>query len=193
VRLEQAVVRKLRESPDSQPIPRRQETDFTRDNGSAQPDLAVVMRPSHTRSRISIVPWIRRRYGIEQVQQIALSWLEWDALVTGEMDSPHLRRVKERLTLAQFSQAESIVVIGEMSNVPSDQERMHARHQLERVVRNMRSEARRRLNRSRDQIIARAKKFRQKPQTKRYINWLDRVQALLGDAPPVDETPKAHA
>jgi hypothetical protein len=94
---------------------------------------------SDARPRLSLTPWLRTRYGIEQIQTVSLGWPEWDALVAGEMDSSHLRRIKDRLALAQLSRPEAIIVVGGAVPQASYDERPQARSEVERIVGNIQS------------------------------------------------------
>ncbi len=134
VRIEQAVVRRLREAgchPATAPA-RRGTT--ARHKGTTSSPYAVVVLPSDARPRLSLIPWLRTRYGIEQVQTVSLAWPEWDALVAGDIDSSHLKRFKERLALAQLCRPEAVVVVGGAVPQPSRDERPQARREVERVV-----------------------------------------------------------
>ena len=133
VRLEQAIVRKLREAG----------RYIAAASNTAVPDVpamrrsrryGVVIVPSDARPRLSLIPWLRTRYGIEQVQTVSLGWSEWDALMAGELDSPHLKRLKDRLALAQLCRPDAIVVVGGAVPQPSWNERPQARSEVERVV-----------------------------------------------------------
>jgi hypothetical protein len=138
VRLEQAIVRKLREAG-RYSAAASNHTVAKRSGHETSRRYAVVIVPSDAQPRLSPVPWLRTRYGIEQVQTISLGWPVWDALVAGELDSPHLKRLKDRLALAQLSRPEAIVVVGGAVPQPSSDERPQARLEVERVVSNIRS------------------------------------------------------
>jgi ribosome-associated translation inhibitor RaiA len=138
VRLEQAIVRRLREAgrytaaASNAPSAHRSDHETSR-------RYAVVIMASDAQPRLSLTPWLRTRYGIEQVQTISLGWREWDALVAGALDLPHLKRLKDRLALAQLSRPEAIVVVGGAVPQPSCDERPQARSEVERVMSNVRS------------------------------------------------------
>ena len=138
VRLEQAIVRKLREAGRYAAVASNRAV--ATEPGRATPRrYAVVIVPSDAWPRLSLIPWLRTRYGIDQVQTVSLGWSEWNALVAGEMDSPHLKRLKDRLALAQLSRPDAIVVVGGAVSQPSSDERPQARPEVERVVDNVRS------------------------------------------------------
>jgi ribosome-associated translation inhibitor RaiA len=138
VRLEQVLVRKLREagrspaaaSPHSDSRPSRRQTEQRR---------GVMITASDLQPRLSLIPWLRTRYGIDQVQTELLDWPEWNALVAGDMDSPHLKGIKERLALAQLYRPEAIVVVGGTVRHGSRDERPQARLEVERVVSSIQS------------------------------------------------------
>jgi ribosome-associated translation inhibitor RaiA len=143
VRLEQAVVRKLRDvgryavtAASNRPALRRRRH---RSGHEISRRYAVVMVPSDERPRLSLVPWLRTCYGVEQAQTISLDWREWDALVAGDLDSSHLTRLGDRLALAQLSRPDVIVVVGGAVPHPSYDERPQARVEVEQVVENVRS------------------------------------------------------
>jgi hypothetical protein len=133
VRIEQAVIRRLREAG-SHPAPARRVTTARR-NGATPSAYAVVVLPSDARPRLSLIPWLRTRYGIEQVHTVSLTWPEWDALVAGDIDSRHLKRFKDRLALAQLCRPDTVVVVGGAVPQPSRDEPPQARREVERVVR----------------------------------------------------------
>ena len=139
VRLEQALIRRLRESGWYTRMPATRGGAHYRHQDRHPPRLAVVILPADSPPRLSLTPWLRARYGIEQVQNLTLSWVEWDALVTGDLASPHLTRFKERLALAQPGQPEAIVVVGGAVPQSSRDERPQARREIERVVDHVRS------------------------------------------------------
>ena len=95
----------------------------------------------HTERQLPIFGLVaeRTRHGIDQVQTVSLGSLEWDALVAGELESPHLKRLKDRLALAQLSRPDAIVVVGGAVSQPSSDVRTKARVEVERVVNNVRS------------------------------------------------------
>jgi hypothetical protein len=99
----------------------------------------VVVVPSDAQPRLSLIPWLTRRYGIEQVQVLSLSCAEWDALVAGRMDSPRLERFKDRLALAQLGRPEAIVVVGGAGPHPSCDEPPRARRAVQLAVTHLRS------------------------------------------------------
>ena len=138
VRMEQALVRKLRQRGIYAGSGRRARRTVARRVGDGGRRYAVVLVPRDVRPRLSLVPWLRARYGIEQVQTISLSWREWDALVAGDVHAPHLRRFKDRLALAQLCHPEAIIVAGGAAQRPAcddaHDERPQARHEVEDVV-----------------------------------------------------------
>jgi hypothetical protein len=111
----------------------------SRHKGTTSSPYAVVVLPSGARPRLSLIPWLRTRYGIEQVHTVSLAWPEWDALVAGDIDSPHLKRFKDRLALAQLCRPEAVVVVGGAVPQPSRDERPQARREVERVVSQIRA------------------------------------------------------
>jgi hypothetical protein len=139
VRIEQAVIRRLREAGcHPATAPARRDTTAHR-SGTTSSAYAVVVLPSDARPRLSLIPWLRTRYGIAQVHTVSLAWPEWDALVAGDIDSPHLRRFKDRLALAQLCRPEAVVVVGGAVPQPSRDERPQARREVERVVSQIRA------------------------------------------------------
>jgi hypothetical protein len=100
---------------------------------------AVVIVPCDAWPRLSLIPWLRTRHGIDQAQTVSLGSSEWDALVAGELKSPHLKLLKDRLALAQLSRPGAIVVVGGAVPQPSCDERPQVRPEVERVVDSVRS------------------------------------------------------
>ena len=140
VRLEQALVRKLRESAQHADTQEARRAPSPPRRRGATPRYAVVVTPADSRNRLSLIPWLRTRYGIDQVQTISLSCPEWDALVTDDMAAPQLKRFKDRLALAQLCHPEALIVVGGGGDAePACQQRPQSRWELERVVRHLRA------------------------------------------------------
>jgi hypothetical protein len=99
----------------------------------------VVVVPWDARPRLSLIPWLRTRYGIEQVHTLSLAWPEWEALLAGEMESLQLERFKDRLALAQLCRPEALIVVGGAEPQPWCDERPQGRTEVERVVNNLRA------------------------------------------------------
>jgi hypothetical protein len=138
VRLEQAVVRKLREAGRyTGAASARDASRGPRHETAHRYGLAIMA--ADARPRLSLTPWLRTRYGLEQLQTVLLDWPEWDALVAGELDSPHLRRIKDRLALAQLCCPQAIVVVGGAVRQASYDERPQARSEVKRIVVNVQS------------------------------------------------------
>jgi ribosome-associated translation inhibitor RaiA len=138
VRVEQAIVRKLREA--GRYIGPASERRISRRSGHRTARrYGVLITASDTRPRLNLIPWLRTRYGIEQLQTVSLGWPEWNALVAGELDSPHLKRIKDRLALAQLCRPEAIVIVGGTVPQASYDERPQARSEVERIVGNVQS------------------------------------------------------
>jgi hypothetical protein len=137
VRIEQAIVRKLREA--GRYVAVGNDLAVATPSGRATPRrYAVLIVPFDAWPRLSLIPWLRSRHGIGQVQTISLSRLEWDALGSGELDSPHLKRLRERLALAQLSLPDAIVVAGGAAPQSSWEKRPQARVELERALNTVR-------------------------------------------------------
>jgi hypothetical protein len=68
---------------------------------------------------LSLSPWLQKRYGFQQVQTISLARPEWNALVAGDVDSPHLQRLRDRLALAQLGRPEAIIAFAAESQTDS--------------------------------------------------------------------------
>jgi hypothetical protein len=134
VRVEQAVVRKLREHGAYSPTRRPRGATAIEADRRTSSKYALVILPSDARPRLSLIPWFRTRYGIEEVQTLSLTWPEWDALVAGETGSPHLKRFTDCLALAQLTRPEAIVVVGSAVPRPSVDEQPRARREVERVA-----------------------------------------------------------
>jgi hypothetical protein len=140
VRLKQALVRRLREADVYAGKSNERRSKASADRASdASPRYAVVVVPRDGRPRLSLIPWLRARYGFQQLQTVALSWREWDALVAGDMNSPQLARFKDRLALAQLTRPEAVIVVGGASPQASCDERPQARQEIQRVVSHIRS------------------------------------------------------
>src|SRR3954469_424843 len=137
VRLEQAVVRELREARRHSASP-PDRTITKRPDAPAPTRSAVVIMPADAAPQLSLSPWLKRRYGFEQVQTISLARPEWNALVAGDVDLPQLQRLKDRLPLAQLGQPEAILALAGASQSSSD-ERPHARPDVEQAVMTLRS------------------------------------------------------
>jgi hypothetical protein len=138
VRIEQAVVRKLREAGRYGAVGNNGAVS-TPPGHAAPSRYAVLIVPFDAWPRLSPIPWLRTRYGIGQVQTISLSRLEWDALGRGDLGSPHLTRLKDRLALAQLSLPDAVVVAGGAAPHASWEQRPQARVELERALDGVRS------------------------------------------------------
>jgi ribosome-associated translation inhibitor RaiA len=138
VRLEQAIIRKLREAGRYAAVASNRAV-ATRPERAMPRRYALVIAPCDAWSRLSLIPWLRTRHGIDHVQTVSLGSSEWDALVAGELKSPRLERLKDRLALAQLSRPHAIVVVGGAVPQLSCDERPQVRPDVERVVNNIRS------------------------------------------------------
>jgi hypothetical protein len=137
VRLEQAVVRKLREAGRNTASP-RDRTITKRPDAPAPTRYAVVVMPADAAPQLSLSPWLKRRYGFEQLQTISLARSEWSALVTGDVESPQLQRLRDRLALAQLGRPEAIIALAAASQ-PSSDEGPDARTDVEQAAATLRS------------------------------------------------------
>jgi hypothetical protein len=82
---------------------------------AARPRLATLIAPAGQRTRVGLGPWLRARYGIEQVQTISVSAVEWNGLAA-ERERPHAaERLRDRLSLALLGQPELLLVAGHPS------------------------------------------------------------------------------
>jgi ribosome-associated translation inhibitor RaiA len=136
VRLGQAITRRLRESGRLVPAARQAEGESRKRDSAHCPRYAAAIMPALARPTLSLVPWLETRYGIDQVQTILLSWDEWDTLAAGDLEAPGLKRLRDRLALAQLCRPEAIVVVG---GGASSDERPDARAEVERIAANLRS------------------------------------------------------
>ncbi len=136
VRLEQALVRRLREAGQ---VPTRPEQSRSRASRPAKrdPRYAVVVAPADARPRLSLIPWLRARYGVEQLHTLSLAWPEWDALVAGEVESPQLERFKDRFALAGLGQPQAVIVVGGAVPKPSWNEPPQTRTEVQRIVKTL--------------------------------------------------------
>jgi hypothetical protein len=146
VRLEQAIVRRVRERgwhaarSIGGGVPEGGGEAFGRGRGVAgSPRCAVLIVPRDLKPRLSLIPWLRARYGIERVQTLCLARPEWDALAAGEARSLYLERLKDHLALAQLGRPEAIVVVGGAAPRASSCARSHGRREVERALSHLRS------------------------------------------------------
>lgn len=117
VLLGQAVARRLRKagirpSPEVVRAAPGRFADYLQAGTETPPRLAVLVRPSGARSRVSIRPWLRARYGIDEVQTITLSRGAWGELASGGAASAE-NALRARLALAVLGRPEVIVVLGD--------------------------------------------------------------------------------
>ena len=82
-------------------------------------------------------PWLRARYGVEEVQSLTLSRREWVGLAADEADAPMLGRIRDRLALAQLCKPELIAVLSHPAPMDSRAERLRSRREVERMVRRL--------------------------------------------------------
>jgi ribosome-associated translation inhibitor RaiA len=137
VRLEQALVRKLREigrHVRGTGVPSR----AGRQAGATCPRYAMVLVPPEARPRLSAIPLLRARYGIEQVQTVSLRGCEWDALVERELSSPHLKRLKDRLALAHLCRPEAVVLLGAAPASQPSRDEPRTRREMQQVMNSLR-------------------------------------------------------
>ena len=142
--LRHAVARRLRKAgvrpqpPAALPAAQPRPAGAQASPDAAQPRLAIVVRHSGSRSRLSLRPWLRARYGIDEVQSITLSRGAWSDLAydeLGEVDAG----LRDRLALALLGKPDLIVVLGHQSPRDSGAGRPTSREEVERVVERVRS------------------------------------------------------
>jgi hypothetical protein len=143
VRLRQAITRRLRHAGllAASPAARRRRHSRTisaTSRTTAPPCLAVVIKPSGGRSRLGLRPWLRARYGIEEIQSITLSRDAWRQLASDESEevAPTLT---DRLALSLLCMPELVVVSGTGGRARSGDQLRISRAEVERVVRRIRS------------------------------------------------------
>jgi hypothetical protein len=138
VRLRQVITRRLRHaglvapSP-AAPLLQHSRTVSASSRATTPPRLAVVIKPSGGRSRLSLRPWLRARYGIEETHGTTLSQDAWRQLASGESEEvdPTLR---DRLALSLLCRPELVVVAGTGGPArPADQPPT-SRAEVERIV-----------------------------------------------------------
>lgn len=140
-RLEQTIAGKMRQ------LARRQLRPLTSDgrrNGQpapwsspphAAPRLALVIERSMLPRRLSLIPWLRAKYGIEQVGRISLPTSLWQAAGKGSGLADSLR---ERLALSLMCWPELIVVLGRAGSGDQPAEAVAEQQRVRRIVEQLR-------------------------------------------------------
>jgi hypothetical protein len=80
-----------------------------------RPRLALVITPAGQPPRVGPALWLRTRYGVEQVQTINLTRVEWDGLAMDRENTHAAERLKDRLSLSLLGRPELLVVAGHRS------------------------------------------------------------------------------
>jgi hypothetical protein len=137
VRLRQAIARKLRSGGEEWRT--RQASTSEPDGRAKQPRLAVVVSPAGRRPRLGLGPWLRTRYGIEQLQMISVSGVEWVGLASDSEGAYPVDRLRHRLALSLLGRPELIVVAGHPPLDDVWQAWPRSRWDVERIVERIRS------------------------------------------------------
>jgi hypothetical protein len=84
-------------------------------------------------------PWLRTRYGIEQVQTISVTGVEWDGLAAEREKTHAAERLKDRLSLALLGQPELFVVAGHSAFERRWHSWPRSRRDIERIAQRIKS------------------------------------------------------
>ena len=104
-----------------------------------RPRLGVVIVPAGGRPPLRLGPWLQARYGVEQLQRISLTGVEWDGLASGPESSAAAERLRDRLTLALLCRPELVVVAGSPAVDTVRHGGPRSRQDVERIAERIRS------------------------------------------------------
>lgn len=128
-RLRQAIATKMRQDALGRRIAARR--NLRESASTDDPRLAVVIERANLPRRMSLIPWLRAKYGIEQVTRISLPATLWHAAANGDGLAEALR---PRLALSLLCRPELIVVLGR-AGIADDADNAHAEElRVRRIV-----------------------------------------------------------